>query len=54
MVNTRRKEDENEDAGADNLIKILSEQRPWDELSFAEKSQYFDLWFIVILLGNIC
>ena len=38
----------------DDLIRILEEQRPWQSLSFSEKKQYFDFWFIAVLIGNIC
>ncbi|KAL4498394.1 hypothetical protein ABPG72_013200 [Tetrahymena utriculariae] len=38
----------------DNLIQILHEQRAWDELTFDEKLKYFDKWFVIILLGNLC
>ncbi|EAS02783.2 cation channel family transporter (macronuclear) [Tetrahymena thermophila SB210] len=57
IVNKPKKKqvnDMDEEYLPDNLIQILHEQRAWDELTFSEKLKYFDKWFIIILLGNLC
>ncbi|KAL4480634.1 hypothetical protein ABPG73_016535 [Tetrahymena malaccensis] len=57
IVNKPKKKqlnDMDEEYLPDNLIQILHEQRAWDELTFGEKLKYFDKWFIIILLGNLC
>ncbi|EGR31804.1 hypothetical protein IMG5_101760, partial [Ichthyophthirius multifiliis] len=35
-----------------NLLRILTEQKQWHELTFYQKLQYFDGWYFIILVGN--
>ena len=45
-------EEEAEEREEENLEELLKFNRNWDEIGFFEKLQFFNMWFIVSIIGS--